>query len=178
MPIYTRTGDDGTTGLFGGKRIFKSDPIVDAYGSLDECTSYLGLITTKKIRKQDRLFVTQIQKDLYAMMGFLAGADIDLHSLEQRIILFEERIDSHEKKLPRLKKFILPQGSEASVQFHIARSICRRSERAMITYVLTSKHLFTDHRFLMVVRYINRLSDLLFTLARVYNTGEEKIASL
>lgn len=178
MPVYTRTGDDGTTGLFGGKRIFKSDPIVDAYGSLDECTSYLGLITTKKIQKQDRLLITQVQKDMYTIMGFLAGANLELQSLGDRIASFEDKIDLSEKKLPRLKNFILPQGSEISVQFHVARAICRRAERAMIAYVRTSKHLFTDHRFLMVVRYINRLSDLLFTLARVYNAGEEKIASL
>ncbi|OIN90418.1 ATP:cob(I)alamin adenosyltransferase, partial [Candidatus Collierbacteria bacterium CG1_02_44_10] len=151
MPIYTRTGDDGTTGLCGGKRIFKSDLIVDAYGTLDECTSYLGLVTTKKIEKQDRLLITQIQKDMYAIMGFLAGANLDLHSLGEHIVSFEDKIDASEKKLPRLKNFILPQGAEISVQFHISRTVCRRAERAMITYVRTSKHLFTDHRFLMVV---------------------------
>lgn len=178
MSIYTRTGDNGITGLYGGKRISKSDPIVDAYGTLDECTSYLGLITTKKIYEQDLLLITRIQKDMYSMMGFLAGANIDIRSLDQHVASFEKQIDFHEKKLPSLKNFVLPQGSEISIQFHIVRTICRRAERTMTAYINTSKDLLTNHYLLMIIRYLNRLSDLLFILARVYNTEGEKITSL
>lgn len=177
MAIYTRTGDDGTTGLFGGKRILKSDPIINTCGALDECTSYLGLIATKKIHKQDHLLITKIQKSIYIIMGFLADAELNLHSLNQEIASYEKRIDSLEKKLPPLKDFLLPQGTEVSVQFHIARTICRRAERAVIKYAHTSKNGLTDPHLLTIVRYLNRLSDLLFTLARVYNTTNEKIVS-
>lgn len=157
MPIYTRTGDTGTTSLFGGKRISKSDPRLDVYGSIDELNSWLGLF------KDDRL--TRIQRDLFAISSVLAGGTDRLDFIDRRVGEMEQWIDAMSKSLPPLTNFILPSG-----HMHIARSVCRRVER------LAVKHR-TDRA---VITYLNRLSDLLFTLARYINKQqkvEEKIWS-
>lgn len=163
MSIYTRTGDDGTTALFGGKRLLKSDLQIEAYGGLDELSAYLGLLISKTKNKDDKELFTFIQKDLYQMMGYLAGAKINLDYLAKEIIKFEKIIDTLELKLPKLTQFILPQGTELSVHAHIARTICRRAERSVVRY---------DNALKIVIRYLNRLSDLLFMFARTYNTNE------
>lgn len=170
MTIYTRTGDSGTTGLYGGKRISKADCQIETYGSIDELTSYIGLVVVKLENKKDANFLIKIQKDLYQIMGFLSGAKTDLLFLEKKVLVFEKTIDEIEKKLPKLNKFILPGGNEISALFHILRVNCRRAERIMVDYYennLTMKQLNN------VLVYLNRLSDLFFNLARKYGKNNE-----
>ena len=139
MPIYTKTGDKGTTSLFGGKRLSKADIQIEAYGTVDELTSFLGMITVKISSKKEQTFFTTIQKDLYQIMGDLAGYHSPIESLSQRITLFEQTIDTLEKKLPKLNRFILPGGTELSAWFHIVRTVCRRAERNVVALQHTKK---------------------------------------
>src|SRR3990172_3543663 len=178
MAIYTRTGDRGETSLFGGKRISKSSIQVEAYGSVDELSSSLGLVIAK-LPKKEKIFLTEIQKDLYKIMAHLSGSKLDLSFLDLRVKNFEKKIDGVEKKLPRLTRFILPGGTELSSWFHILRTVCRRSERSVVKYF---EKLTTDNRpalpagrQLMTIKYLNRLSDLFFTLARWYGRQKETL---
>lgn len=151
------------TSLYGGIRVSKSDPRVEAYGAADELTSFIGLAAAKIKNKNHRDLLVEIQKDLYQIMAFLSGAKIDLSYLEKKILGFEKIIDAMDKKLPRLRRFIIPGGTELSSWFHILRVITRRAERRVVDYDLT------------IVKYLNRLSDLFFTMARVYDKGKEII---
>src|SRR3990167_3453030 len=117
MSIYTRTGDKGTTSLFGGKRVSKSDHQVEAYGSVDELSSFVGLLVSKLRTTNHELI--NIQKDLYKIMAYLSGAKVDVRFLDRRVLDFEKEIDTIEKKLSRLTRFILPGGNEVSSLFHI-----------------------------------------------------------
>lgn len=171
MPIYTKTGDRGETSLFGGKRLSKADIQIEAYGTVDELTSFLGMIIVKIESSEDKDFLTHIQKDLYTIMGVLAGANSPIESLSERITLFEHKIDEIEKKLPKLHRFILPGGTETSAWFHIARTVCRRAERNIVSLQSTKK---IDTQIIIIcIQYLNRLSDLLFTYARWYNKEHE-----
>lgn len=166
MPIYTKTGDDGTTALYGGKRLLKSDLQVEAYGSIDELTSFIGLVVNKLINRKDKFFLISLQKDLYQIMAVLSGASIDPKFLfGEKVLTFENKIDELEKKLPKLNKFILPGGTEISSWFHILRVICRRAERNVVRF---------DNN-IIIVKYLNRLSDLLFVMARTYGKDKEII---
>lgn len=162
--ITTKTGDDGTTSLCTGKRVSKSDSLIEAIGSIDELSSYLGLVIEKIKTVETKQFVTGIQKDLYHIMSYLSGSEVGALLLKTRVLFFEKQIDKIEKDLPKLGRFILPQGTEISVLFHIARTICRRAERNLVAANRDNKE---------IIQYINRLSDLLFVLARYYNTEEE-----
>lgn len=168
MAIYTRTGDDGTTALYGGRRVLKTDAQVEAYGSIDELTSALGVLTTHIKEKSEGKFVREIQKDLYVIMGCLAGAPSQLSEQEKKIAIFEKKIDTLSIKLLPLTHFILPQGTPASCWAHMARVICRRSERSIVYYFQKSK-LMKKMDSQIIMKYINRLSDLLFTYARAFN---------
>ena len=163
MSIYTSTGDDGTTGLYGGKRISKADCQIETYGSIDELTSYMGLVVSKLKNKKEKDFLVEIQKDLYKIMSFLSGAKIDLSLLEKKITLFEQEIDQMEKKLPKLNKFIIPGGNEISSFFQILRVFCRKAER---------KNAGSQ---LIIIKYLNRLSDLFFDMARFHNKEKEVV---
>lgn len=165
MSIYTKTGDDGTTSLYNGKRLSKADCQIETDGSIDELTSYIGLVVVKLKNKKEADFLVEIQKDLYQIMGFLSGAKINLSALEKKVIKFEKKIDLIEKKLPKLNKFILPGGTEISSWFHILRVICRRAERNVVRF---------DNN-IIIVKYLNRLSDLLFVMARNYGKNKEII---
>src|SRR3989344_3166578 len=134
MSIYTRTGDRGKTSLFGGKRTAKSNIRVEAYGSVDELSSYVGLISSKIKSLKSKVYLTEIQKDLYKIMAALSGAKIDLRFLESRVKDFEKQIDRMDEKLPKLTRFILPGGSGLAAWFHVLRTICRRSERNVVRY--------------------------------------------
>ena len=172
MPIYTRAGDSGTTGLFGGKRISKANCQIETYGSIDELTSYIGLVRVKLKNKNDKDLLIQIQKDLYQIMSFLSGSKVDLLFLENQVLIFEKTIDEVEKKLPKLNKFIIPGGNEISALFQILRVTCRKAERIMVDYYesnLTMKQLNN------VLIYLNRLSDLFFDLARKYGKNNEVV---
>lgn len=164
MPIYTKTGDDGTTALFGGKRISKGDPQVEAYGSIDELTSVVGL-GIAHLAKNDPLrnFFYSIQEDLMSIGSVLAGWGGTVNTLEQRVGDMEAYMDSFGKKLPPLTHFILPGGSIPASYMHVARSVCRRAERTIVR--LTSNH----RHYAIIAKYLNRLSDLLFVYARVLN---------
>ena len=135
MPIYTKTGDKGTTSLFGGKRILKSDVQVECYGTIDELSAFIGFakIAVKDTAIRDLL--TPIQKDLYSAMAYLSGSSkTSLSPLLKHIPIFEHIIDSLDKKLPELRDFIIPQNNEPSTRLHIARTVCRRVERILIRY--------------------------------------------
>lgn len=170
MSIYTRTGDFGTTGLYGGKRISKAACQVETYGSIDELTSYIGLVVVKLKNKNDASFLIEIQRDLYQIMSFLSDAKIDLNFLEKKVKVFENEIDSIEESLPKLNKFIIPGGNELSARFQILRVICRKAERRNIDYFNLKQITNSELR---IIKYLNRLSDLFFDMARKYGKNQE-----
>jgi cob(I)alamin adenosyltransferase len=166
MPIYTRTGDRGQTSLFGGKRVSKADLRVDTYGTVDELNSILGIVIaflgTKSKREKKELVA--IQRDLLEVGSYLANPKADpVVMLEKRVGEFEDLIDSMTKKIPELHNFILPGGSKAGATLHHARTVCRRAERRLVA--LQQQEEVDEY----VVKYLNRLSDLLFTMARYVN---------
>ncbi len=177
MKIYTRGGDGGETGLFGGDRVPKSDPRVRAYGAVDELNASVGLALALDREAEegpvlpgDR--VAALQEDLFAVGARLAAADPDgaerrglIPRLESgRIQDLEDWIDEMDAGLPQLDAFVLPGGTAAGAQLHVARTVCRRAEREVVA--LSREQ--TDLRE-RIVPYLNRLSDLLFTLARWAN---------
>lgn len=174
MSIYTRTGDDGTTSIIGGKRILKSDSQVEAYGSIDELSSILGMVISKAKNKKKILIINAVQGDLYLIMSFLAGGKIQTSVLENKIELFEQEIDIMTLELPKLKRFILPKGSFFTTLIHFSRTVCRRSERAVVLYANNSQQLKSPD-ILLIIKYLNRLSDLLFILARQSSNKHEVI---
>jgi cob(I)alamin adenosyltransferase len=172
MAIYTRTGDKGKTSLFGGSRVLKSDIRVEAYGTIDELNSMLGfkiVFLDKKSVMTLKQELEHIQQDLFAIGSALAtpGAN-SVNGLDLRIKEFEMLIDALTDQLPQLQNFILPGGGEAGSLLHIARTITRRAERCIVALMQQEE---VDSGILM---YFNRLSDLLFTMARYANNLEKK----
>ena len=163
--IYTRTGDDGTTGLGDGTRVAKDSARVTAYGTVDEANSAIGLLLASEMPGDARELLTSVQHQLFDLGGELcipghaAIQDEDVDRLEQEL-------DRYNADLPALKDFILPGGGEAAARCHMARTIVRRAERETVTL---SHH---DAVRPQAVRYLNRLSDLLFVLARVLARAE------
>ena len=167
VKIYTRTGDDGTTGLFGGPRVQKDHDRIEAFGTVDELNAALGVISshcTEDLCVQ----LNQIQSDLFAIGAVLATPDTEKLSIEsvgdRNIEQIEAWIDQHEAELSPLKSFILPGGTPLAAQLHWGRTVCRRAERRVIT---GSEELDSD--WSTIVMYLNRLSDYLFVLARLAN---------
>ncbi len=171
MKIYTRTGDTGTTALFGGDRVGKNHPRIEAYGTVDETNAYLGLARSLledqpgAVRLEPLL--ARLQDDL-----FILGADLATPSEsravvpridEAHITRLEEAIDAFEADLPPLKHFILPGGTSVAGMLHVARTVCRRAER--LTVAASAEEAIS----LEAAIYLNRLSDLLFVLARWVN---------
>ncbi|GAB2608610.1 cob(I)yrinic acid a,c-diamide adenosyltransferase [Novilysobacter erysipheiresistens] len=158
--IYTRTGDDGTTGLGDGTRVAKDSARVNAYGTVDEANSTIGLVLASELPDDVRTLLVAIQHQLFDLGGELcvpgheAISDADVDRLEQHLDAFNE-------PLPALKDFILPGGGEAGARCHIARTVVRRAEREAVA--LSRLEPVRPQ----AVRYLNRLSDLLFVLARV-----------
>lgn len=171
MKIYTKTGDRGDTGLFGGGRVAKSHPRVEAYGDVDELNAVLGFVrATEPLPRIDSI-LAPIQQDLFAIGALLATPDRDKmrQHLEKanvddaRIAELERAIDDGDAELEPLRSFILPGGTQKAAALHVARTVCRRAERRVV-------ELGSDTELpQLVVIYLNRLSDLLFTLARVAN---------
>ena len=160
--IYTRTGDRGETGLGDGTRVAKDDPRVHALGAVDELNSQLGLLLAESLTPEVRACLLRIQHDLFDLGGELSIPGHRLLS-EGQVSQLEHWIDHHNAALPPLKEFILPGGSREAALAHVARTVCRRAERALVT-------LRQDQDAAELgVRYLNRLSDLLFVLARVLN---------
>jgi len=170
MKIYTKTGDRGETGLFGGARVSKASARVAAYGDVDELNSQLGVVCTQLTASGPRLSqLRQIQADLFSLGAELARdpskqVELGVPLLsDAEIERLEHAIDELDRALPALKTFILPGGSLAAAFLHVARTICRRAERAVVQLGHSE-----DVRG-ELVRYLNRLSDFLFTLARAEN---------
>ena len=166
MKIYTKTGDAGETGLFGGGRVPKDDPRVRAYGDIDETNAVIGFAAALEPDKFESDTLQAIQRDLFAIGAELATPDAAKRRATlqtDRISALELWIDKYEDSLPPLKNFILPGGTPKAAAFHLARTTCRRAERSVVT-------LARDHQVNpSIIHYLNRLSDLLFMLARGVN---------
>ena len=173
--IYTKTGDKGMTSLVGGQRVSKTDPRLEAYGTVDELNSELGVLLTYLEKEEDRLVVGQVQNDLFVVGGYLATDQSSPNARHQIVVsdemvsMLESAIDSIESSLPPLRAFVLPGGSRGSAVCHVCRTVCRRAERRILDL---NNHLTSDGNDGIdenVLRYINRLSDFLFVLARKIN---------
>jgi cob(I)alamin adenosyltransferase len=171
MKIYTRTGDEGETGLFGGGRVPKDHARVAAYGDVDELNSTIGLVrATPPVQFYDPELAA-IQRDLFAIGGHLATPDpakvaaaLEKATLSaKRVDEFERMIDAADAELPPLRAFVLPAGTPKAAALHLARTACRRAERSVVHLAQESE----VHPLFIV--YLNRLSDLLFALARLAN---------
>ncbi|MGQ0647070.1 MAG: cob(I)yrinic acid a,c-diamide adenosyltransferase [Gemmatimonadaceae bacterium] len=169
--IYTKTGDDGQTGLFGGGRVEKDDPRVDAYGEIDELNAVLGMARAVELMPRVDEVLVPIQRDLFGIGALLATPDHD-KMREQllkariddgRIAELERAIDACDRELDPLRAFILPGGTPKAAALHVARTVCRRAERRVVAIKRTVP--VPE----LVIIYLNRLSDLLFMLARVAN---------
>jgi len=169
VKIYTKTGDSGETGLFDGTRVAKSDARVDAYGEVDELNACLGLARAEIEDTVLRDELARIQQDLFALGARLADPAAKIAERVTKaaitpddIARLERLIDAADAELPALRRFILPGGGRAGAVLHLARTVCRRAERRMVA--LGPGAIESD-----LLVYINRLSDLLFTLARLVN---------
>jgi cob(I)alamin adenosyltransferase len=169
MKIYTKTGDRGETGLFGGPRVSKDAPRIEAYGTVDELNSVLGVARAQTVPADVDALLQQIQNDLFALGAQLATPDPAAHQTgmvgSAQIVALEKAIDHFEGRLEPLKQFILPGGTPAAAHLHLARTVCRRAERRVVTLARES----SEPIAVEIVVYLNRLSDLLFVLARAVN---------
>ncbi|MDO8461144.1 MAG: cob(I)yrinic acid a,c-diamide adenosyltransferase [bacterium] len=195
MKIYTKTGDKGKTSLFGGQRVSKADLRVEAYGTVDELNSAIGVAIAQvqsskfkvqsygstsspsRVKSRDnsklKSELVKIQNDLLEIGSALANTSTIRYTLyairlNNRVGEFEELIDKLTEKLPELRNFILPGGGKAGSLLHLARSVCRRAERRVVE--LSEKEKVDEN----VLKYLNRLSDLLFTMARFVNHREKR----
>jgi cob(I)alamin adenosyltransferase len=160
--IYTRTGDAGTTGLADGSRVAKDAPRIEAIGAVDELNSVIGLMLCEKMPAAVRACLNGVQHDLFDLGGELSvpGHAIMSKAHSKRL---EEALDAFNANLPALKDFILPGGSRAAALAHVARTVCRRAERDLVALAKT------EPPAPPLLQYLNRLSDLLFVLARALN---------
>ncbi len=178
LKIYTKTGDKGQTSLIGGTRVPKYHERIEAYGTLDELNSFIGLIRDHEIDDRTRKVLIEIQDRVFTAESLLAAdpsAKLKTlpHLKEEDIALLENEIDKMNETLPDLKSFILPGGHPIASYCHIARTICRRAERLTIKLIEMEPETIQGET---VVKYLNRLSDYLFILARKmayeFGTGE------
>lgn len=165
MKIYTKTGDKGTTALFGGKRVSKSHERINAYGTVDELNSYIGLIRDQEIGRNHIPVLIEIQDRLFTLGSILAtepeNTKVKIPALfEEDVDFLEKKMDLMNEQLPEMKSFILPGGHTSVSHCHIARCVCRRAERLVIG--LSENEEVPD----IALKYLNRLSDYLFVLAR------------
>ncbi len=171
--IYTKTGDKGSTSLLGGKRVSKAVKRIEAYGTVDELNAFLGIARSLNLPKQIDTMIGSVQEDL-----FLLGAELASDSLSRLkkglllgppdVLRLEKMIDLVDASLPPLRNFIIPGGDQAASMIHASRAICRRAERLVVD--LSSREAVRD----IPVIYLNRLSDLLFVLARKVNSVRRK----
>lgn len=167
--IYTRTGDDGTTSLVGGRRVKKSSARLEAYGTIDELSSHIGVLVaqTPDDMKEVAAMLQKIQHKLFNLGAYMASEEpmllpvgVDAADIEE----LERAIDDYDAELPKINQFILPGGSVVSAQAHVARTVCRRAERRVLALRDQGVEIAPA-----AIEYLNRLSDLLFVMARLYN---------
>ncbi len=174
MKIYTKTGDKGKTSLCDGEKVSKSSLRVAAYGDIDELSSAIGFaiaITRSRLIKK---VLESVQRDLFILGSHVATYKKDLHEVLPKFDLgkvrdLEKIIDKFSKGLPKLHQFLLPGGTKSACSIHMARTVCRRAERTCVK-LSENQHLFEN-----TLPYLNRLSDLLFVLARAANKGKDKL---
>jgi cob(I)alamin adenosyltransferase len=175
--LYTGTGDKGQTGLFGGRRVSKDDPRVAAYGTIDELNAALGLAASHLHQRALVRTIEAIQNELFNIGAELASdqpvrrakrESAVFHLDASRTAWLESLIDEYDAKAPPLRTFILPGGTTAAAQLHVARTVCRRAERELVT--LARKERVNPE----ILTYVNRLCDLLFALARYANRAARK----
>jgi len=167
--IYTKTGDAGKTGLIGGTRVIKNDPRIEAYGTVDELNSHIGLVSDYCNDEAAKIILKEIQDRLFTIGSELAcdpKKDTkmpipDLHDSD--VELLEKEMDKMDAELPRMRNFILPGGSPSVSFMHVARCVCRRAERCCVNLNENEGNINP-----LIIKYINRLSDYLFMLARYY----------
>lgn len=167
VKIYTKTGDSGTTGIWGGERLPKNSTLIEANGVVDECNSIIGVIKSQLSEEDLIKSLTHIQNTLIIVGSDLTNLKRDpkLPKVTKDDVNFlEQQIDDFDQELPTLKQFILPSGTYAASLSHLGRSVCRRAERSIV-------QLINEHNEMpeILVSYFNRLSDYLFNLARVIN---------
>lgn len=164
MKIYTKTGDKGKTGLYGGSRVSKNHIRIESYGTIDELNSWLGLVRDQDIETHFQSMIIDIQKKLFIIGSILATPEEKkakmLNFPENSIAILEQEIDIMNASLPTMTHFILPGGHSTVSYCHIARTVCRRAERKVVE--LYETEVFDDS----ILQYLNRLSDYLFVLAR------------
>lgn len=171
MKIYTKTGDDGNTGLQGNYRISKSHPRIISYGTVDEANAALGIVLANSLDDDIMIILTEIQNDL-----FVVGADLsntNLNDIKNRVSIdmiekLEHHIDKFELELPPLTNFVLPGGDPAAAQLHYVRTVVRRAETQ--TVQLSEKDEINSN----CIKYLNRLSDLFFVISRLINKRKNK----
>jgi cob(I)alamin adenosyltransferase len=167
LKIYTKTGDKGKTSLIGGTKVPKSHLRIEAYGTVDELNSWIGFVNDQLIKKHENKILKEIQDRLFTIGSSLAcdpekEPKLKIPDLgESDVLLLEKEIDKMNEKLPEMKSFLLPGGHPAVSSAHIARCVCRRAERLCVA--LDENKMFVDP---LVIKYLNRLSDYLFVLAR------------
>ncbi len=173
MKIYTKTGDEGQTGLFAGDRVGKNHPRIEACGAIDELNALLGLARSAKLPADVDRAMQRIQNELFTLGAQLAAVDATRMTIppvsDAEVVALEQAIDHWELSLPPLKNFILPGGAPAAATLHVARTVCRRAERRAVSLNATVGQPVPD----VVIRYLNRLSDLLFVAARVVNASHD-----
>ena len=166
MKIYTKTGDQGTTSLFGGKRVLKSDLRIDTYGTVDELNSWIGVLRDQSVNQNRSAVLIEIQDRLFTIGSILAtepgNTKVKIPMLTETDITFlEKEIDAMDAVLPPMKFFVLPGGHQAVSFGHVTRTVCRRAERLVIA--LNQVDPINE----LVIKYLNRLSDFLFVLCRI-----------
>ena len=166
MKVYTKTGDKGTTALFGGTRVSKADNRIDAYGTVDELNSYIGLLRDQKVNTNRKEELVEIQDRLFTLGSILAtepeNTKVKIPALfEDDISFLEQKMDAMSEVLPEMRFFVLPGGHQSVSFCHIARCVCRRAERLAIS--LGNDAYMPE----IVIKYLNRLSDYLFVLSRM-----------
>ncbi len=175
MKIYTKTGDRGKTSLRSGSRVWKDSLRVETYGTIDELNSYLGVIQAQLFEDKSEIWkkriielLTLIQNDLFFIGSSLAQSEVILDQLDEHTARFEQEIDSMTEELPQLSNFILPGGGMVGAGLQYARTLARRAERRVVSLARAEE---VDEA---LIRYINRLSDLFFTMSRYANYSEKK----
>jgi len=176
MKIYTKTGDKGSTSLLSGDRVPKYDERIEAYGTIDELNSFVGLLRSGNLQEEDKQFLIKVQHNLFNIGSLLALGDKEVKFKMPEISNadiedIEQEMDKIDAQLPKLKSFVLPGGEQTVAYSHVCRSICRRAERLIVK--LSEKYAVNED----LIKYVNRLSDYFFLLSRKISqdTGFEEI---